>query len=188
MEFATFHLEDRKVMQTTKLCKLTCARGAVTVVPTTTPLTTAFGGPSLFDKTSASTRKSLELRCNHEVVSLFQDFDEWALAYPTEHSDRLFQRGPLTREQIEAMYRSPISQKGDHQPLLRCKINMEGQYACRFWNMGAERCNEPKDWKSVGLLPSIEIRCLWQAGAMCGFQMDVTDLQITEVAPLPCPF
>ena len=168
MEFATFSLEDRRASSTTKLCKLSCARGAVIVVLSTTPLTTPFGGPSLFDKTSQSTRKSLELRCTPEVVSLFQEFDEWALAYLTEHSDRLFQRGPLTREQIEAMYRSAISQKGDHQPLLRCKINMEGQYACRFWTMGAERCSEPSDWRSVGLIPAIVIRCLWQEGAMCG--------------------
>ena len=187
MEFATFQLDDRKVTPTAKLCKLTSNGQSVSLVPTTEPVRTPFG-PGTFDKTAVTTRKNLEVQCNPQVLDAFREFDEWALAYLTEHSERLFQRGLLTREQIVAMYHSPVSQKGDYPALLRCKINLEGIHACSYWTPNGEPRSEPSDWKSVEVVPSITIRHLWQAGAMCGFLLDCTDLQVHERSAKHCPF
>ena len=86
------------------------------------------------------------------------------------------------------MYHSPVSQKGDYPALLRCKINLEGSYACKFWTTGGEPRSEPSDWKSVEFIPVISIRHLWLTGAMCGFAIDITDLQVWELAAKQCPF
>ena len=187
MELATFQLDDQQVTQTAKLCKLTSNGRSVSLVLTKQPVTTPFG-PGNFDKTSVATRKSLGVQCNPQVLDAFREFDEWALAYLTEHADRLFKRGPLTREQITAMYHSPVSQKGDYPALLRCKINLEGAHACKFWTTGGEPRSEPSDWKSVEFIPVISIRHLWLTGAMCGFAIDITDLQVWEIAAKQYPF
>ena len=104
----------------------------ISINPTETPIRTPFG-PSRFDKAQTTGRQSLEFRCNPEIMESFARFDEWAVAYLTEHSERIFKK-PLTKEQIVEMYRSPVSQKGDYPALLRTKINLDVGGTCRFWS------------------------------------------------------
>ena len=94
MEFSTWQLSDQVVTQTkAKLCFLKSDQQAISIIPTQTPIRTPFG-PGTFDKTQAQTtgRQTLEFRCNADILAWFAQFDKWAIADLTEHSERLFKK------------------------------------------------------------------------------------------------
>jgi len=187
MDYSTWQLSDVIVTQTkAKICILNSNGLPISFIPTETTIRAPFG-PSRFDKTQTTGRQSLEFRCNPEILESFARFDEWAVAYLTEHSERIFKK-PLTKEQIVEMYRSPISQKGENPALLRTKINLDPGGTCRFWTPEGQPRDPPDSWKSAEFVPHLTIRNLWITGAMCGFCLDVNDLQVHDAPPKCCPF
>ena len=95
---------------------------------------------------------------------------------------------PLTREQIVEMYRSPISQKGENPALLRTKINLDIGGTCRFGMTEGQPRDPPDNWKNTEFVPHLTLRNLWITGAMCGFCLDVNDLQVHDAPPKCCSF
>ena len=187
MDYSTWQLSDVIVTQNkAKICILNSNGLQISIKPTETPIRTPFG-PSRFDKTQTTRRHSLEFRCNPEIMESFARFDEWAVSYLTEHSERIFKK-PLTKEQIVEMYRSPISQKGDYPAILRTKINLDVGGTCRFWTTEGTMREPPANWKTAEFVPHLTIRNLWITGAMCGVTLEVNDLQVHDAPQKCCPF
>ena len=55
-----------------------------------TPTSTPFGASSFNEE--ASTRKTIDFRLTPEQDEAWKAFDDWAVAYLAEHSERLFKR------------------------------------------------------------------------------------------------
>ena len=95
-----------------------------------------------------------------QLLTKFQDFDKWAIAYLSKNSDRLFKKS-LSQEQIKDLYKSPITKRGDFPPHLRCKINVSGSAICRCWDIDNNRTQLPDDLKNCDLVPRIHISHMW---------------------------
>ena len=94
----------------------------------------------------------------------------------------------MTKEQVVEMYRSPISQKGDYPALLRTKINLDVGGVCRFWSPEGQPRDPPENWKSAEYVLHFTIRSMWITGSMCGFAIEVNDLQVHDAPQKSCPF
>jgi len=66
-----------------------------------------------------------KINLTEEQEEQFQRFDEWAVGYLAEQSERLFKK-KLTPDQVREGYRSPVTKKGSYRGHLRCKINSAG--------------------------------------------------------------
>ena len=150
------------------------------------PVTTPFGATCYGDESLQ--RKTLELRLTPAQDEEFQDFDNWALDYVEEHSERLFKK-KLTRSQIEEHYRSPVTRREGYQPLLRCKLNTEGRHVARVWDEEGQRTQLPEDLRDRELVPKLHLSHLWILGKQFGFTTNVTDLMIMSgSSENVCPF
>ena len=115
MDYSNWQLSDVIVTQTkAKICLLKSNGLPISFIPTETTIRAPFG-PSRFDKTQTTGRQSLEVRCNPEILESFARFDEWAVAYLTEHSERIFKK-PLTKEQNVPLANQPKRRKPGAAP------------------------------------------------------------------------
>ena len=148
------------------------------------PVKTPFGATSFNDE--AATRKTIEFTLSPDQQTQFQDFDKWAIAYLSKNSDRIFKKS-LNQEQIKDLYKSPVTQKGDFQPHLRCKINVSGASICRCWDVENNRTQLPDDLKNCDLVPRIHISHMWMMAKEVGFVLNVIDLMCIPKEEI-CPF
>ena len=168
-----------------RYCPLSDDRGPAWILPCG-KLFAPFGGPSTYDGGAYTPRQTLELRCSTDLETLMQQFDEWVLGYLETHAERFFKK-KLTRQQLLDGYKSPMHRKGDYPPNLRCKIDLEGRMACRYWSeAGAER-GPPDDYKLCDLKVRIMARSMWFMQKDFGFTLQITDMQIFP-RPHICPF
>ena len=148
------------------------------------PVKTPFGATSFNDE--AATRKTIEFTLSPDQQTKFQDFDKWAIAYLSKNSDRIFKKS-LNQEQIKDLYKSPVTQKGDFQPHLRCKINVSGASICRCWDVENNRTQLPDDLKNCDLVPRIHISHMWMMQKEVGFVLNVIDMMCIPKEEV-CPF
>ena len=94
------------------------------------PVHNPFGATSFGDE--VNTRQTIEFILDEKQDAHWAAFDKWAIAYLSEHSERLFKK-VLTIDQVKDTYKSPVTRKDNYQPHLRCKINTTGEKACRAW-------------------------------------------------------
>ena len=143
------------------------------------PLSTPFGTSSFNDETT--TRKSLDLRCTPQLLVFMESLDLWASSYVAENSQRLFKG-----KQLE--YKPCVSKKrGDYPETTRCKLNLSGQRACRFWSEKYEKIEQPEDLRLCGLVPRIQVKSLYIMGKECGLVLDISDL-LCVLPTESCPF
>ena len=96
------------------------------------PVKTPFGATTFGDENA--TRRTLEFTLAHDdAVEFWKQFDQWAVNYLAEHSPRLLKKKHSV-DQILALYKSPMQQKGDYRPILRCKVNVSGNNAVCCWD------------------------------------------------------
>ena len=146
--------------------------------PQAVPLSAPFGASSFNDE--ASNRKSISFRCTPELEQFFQRLDEFMEAYLREHAERLF-KGKVPE------YR-PCLHRHDHYPaLVRCKLNVAGQRACRYWGQDHAPMEAPDDLRECGLVPRVQVKSLWVMGKEVGLVLDVVDLICIPPAA-QCPF
>ena len=150
------------------------------------PLRTPFGATSFNDE--AATRKTLEFSLSPEQVEQWNLFDAWALEYLQKHSERLFKK-KLSAAEVKAAYKSPVTQKADYRPHLRCKINTGGIAAARIWDDDDNRTVLPDDLREFDIIPRIHISHLWIMGAAkdFGWVLQVNDLCV-KTQPQVSPF
>ena len=158
------------------------------------PLTDAKGNPVFFTCPKAldapfgasafndpdAVRKNICFRCDDDTAHHFLNIDAAIGSYIEDNATRLFKGKNM-------IYKPALQTKEDFAPLLRCKINMGGTRACRFWNTDSVRCAPPEDLKGCMLKPRIHIRGLWIMGGECGLQCEVTDCMCDELQQ-ECPF
>ena len=78
--------------------------------------------------------------------------------YLAEHADMLF-KGKACE------FRDCLQQKGDYPSQVRCKLNLAGTEACRFWGQNKERMAEaPCDVRaSCELVPIVQVKPVGRA-------------------------
>ena len=86
---------------------------------------------------------NLVLQCGEPTQAYFERLNEWTKDYVQTHAERLFKK-PMSREEIEGGYRSPLSRAGEYLPLLRTKITVEGPKACKYWMLEGNPAKSPK--------------------------------------------
>ena len=184
--FANFELSDPQVnAKGGRFCSLSDDKKAAILFPQG-KLFAPFGGPSTYDSGPYTPRQTLELRCDDELAAIMREFDTWAISYLEANAERLFKK-KISKKALMENYRSPMHQKGDYQPNLRCKIDMEGRGVCRYWTPNAVETIAPDDYKAHDLRVRIHIRSMWFMQAQFGFTLQITDIQLFPKTPV-CPF
>ena len=84
-------------------------------------------------------------------------------------------------------YKPLLLLKDDYPALVRCKINVRGTKACRFWTPACERREMPDDLRECRLVPRVQFKSLWIMGSDVGLSVEVLDLMVDQ-APDACPF
>ena len=149
--FANWSLGDQLVTpKGGKICLLNSNGVRVRLESSFAPMHAPIG-PSTYDKQPAA-RMNLALQCGEPTAAYFERLNDWTKDYVQAHAERIFKR-PMTREEIESGYRSPISTAGDYLPLLRTKITLEGPRACKYWTLDGNPREGPDDWRRVGADP-----------------------------------
>ena len=145
-------------------------------------------GPGNFDKDAAATRLTLELRCNQDMVTYFDQFDEWSKAYLLEHSERLFGKA-LSRQQIQECYHPTMKRHANntYDPNLRTKIDTQGRREITYWTPEGVKREAPTDWSRVTVIPALEISNLWVMSRELGWVIQCTALKVYEEST-ECPF
>jgi hypothetical protein len=179
MDFSTWQLRDVTVSargaKSCALFKPPNEKVCMSLGSKAEPVRTPFGATSFGDEATA--RRTIEFSLSGEQVKQWQEFDEWAVQYLAKNSARLFKKKQSV-EEIKATYKSPVSQKGDYKPMLRCKLNIFGSTAVRCWNENDERSTvpEPEDLRSFDLVPRITISHLWMMSKEIGWVLQINDL------------
>ena len=184
--FATWALGDQLVTpKGGKICLLNSNGARVSLESSFAPMQAPFG-PSTYDKQPAS-RMNLALQCGEPTQAFFERLNDWTKDYTQAHAERLFKK-PMTREEIDAGYRSPLSVAGEYLPLVRTKITIEGPKACKFWTLDGKPREPPEDWRKVSLRPILSISHLYIMGKEFGWVVRCTDIQICDNPQASCPF
>ena len=154
----------------------------VQLTPQGEPLSTPFGAGSFNNE--ETNRKTLDFRITPELEEFLHRLDAWACLYLADHSERLF-KGKVPE------YRPCFQKKGEHTPLVRCKVNAAGQKACRFWNERYEKIDMPEDLRECGLVPRVQVKSLYVMGREVGLVLECTDVLCilpTETCPFAASF
>ena len=190
MDFSTWQLRDCTVSargaKSCALFKPPNEKVVLSLGSKASPMRTPFGATSFADEATA--RRTIEFSLSPEQHKMWQEFDEWAVQYLAKNSARLFKK-KASVEEIRNSYKSPVSQKGDYRPMLRCKVNVSGATAVRCWNESDERCAvpEPEDLRSFDLVPRITISHLWLMTKEMGWVLQINDLMCVA-QPQVSPF
>jgi len=148
------------------------------LTPQATPLSTPFGASSFNDE--ATNRKSIDFRCTPDLEQFLLRLDGFMERYLLEHAERLFKgKNPE--------FRQCLQRRGDYPPTVRCKLNVAGQRACRYWNESHARMEPPEDLRDCGLVPRVQVKSLYVMGKEVGLVLEVTDM-ICAVPTARCPF
>ena len=148
------------------------------LTPQAEPLTTPFGASSFNNE--ETNRKTLDFRVTPELEEFLHRLDAWACLYLADNSERLF-KGRVPE------YRPCLQKKGDYTPTVRCKLNVAGQKACRFWSERCEKIEMPADLPECGLVPRVHAKSLYVMGREVGLVLEVTDL-LCVLPTETCPF
>ncbi len=148
------------------------------------PASTPFGATAFNDE--KTTRKTIEFNLTPEQEKGIAAFDEWAIKYLSQNSERLFKK-KLSIEQVKEGYRSPMTKKGTYNAHLRCKVNTGGTAMVRCWDAHDKRVDLPQDMRNHELVPRINISHLWMMSREYGWVFQVYDLMVCETEET-CPF
>ena len=148
------------------------------LTPQAVPLSTPFGASSFNDE--ATNRKSIDFRCTPDLEQFLSRLDGFMERYLIEHAERLFKgKTPESRQCLQ--------RKGDYTPTVRCKLNVTGQRACRYWSEHYARMEPPEDLRECGLVPRVQVKSLYVMGKEVGLVLEVTDM-ICSLPTAQCPF
>ena len=189
MNCKTWQLRDAQISQKgAKSCSLVIdpqnTKAYLNLGSKDQPLRSPFGATSFNDE--KATRKTIEFTLDESQAKIFKDFDSWAMNYLASNSERLFKQ-TKTLEEIKAIYKSPVSQKSEYRPHLRCKINTSGTAIVRCWDEIGQKRELPEDLRNCELVPRIHISHLWIMAKDVGWVLKIEDLMVKE-ASQECPF
>jgi hypothetical protein len=148
------------------------------------PVLSPFGATTFNDELNS--RQPVEFILDEKQEAHWAAFDTWAIAYLSEHSERIFKK-TLTVDQVKDTYKSPVTRKENYPAHLRCKINTTGEKACRAWNTNNDRTDLPP-LRNVPCVPRITLSHLWIMARECGFVLSVNDIMASPPPEIKCPF
>ena len=136
--------------------------------------------PGNHDKDDTALRQNIVFRCNDEVDKFFGELDTWAVAYITEHSERLLGK-ELPAGQIETNYISSIKQSEGRPPLVKFKLNMPGSNKqTRCWDAEGNEIDFIRDWAGRDFKLRVLVSHMWLMGSCekseFGFVVLITDV------------
>ena len=136
--------------------------------------------PGNHDKDETALRQNIVFRLNDEFEKFFWDLDEWAMAYITEHSERLLGKA-VSADQVNFGFVSNVKKQEGKPPLVKLKLNMPGsQKATRCWSEQGEPIDFISDWVGKSVKLKILVSHLWVMGSGSksefGFVCIVTDV------------
>ncbi len=186
----TLHLKDPQVSQKgAKSCQLVDQKGCPVIIQMGTrgaPLSSPLGACTFGNEETA--RKTIEFSLDPDDYATWGRVAEWARGHVEEHCERIFKK-KVSAATIAENFRAPAIQKGEHRPLLRCKLQTAGSHAVRCWNGAGERVELPEDLRHVPVTAMVHLDRLWMMGRDFGLVLVVTDLQLLEESPTGlCPF
>ena len=114
--------------------------------------------PSNFDKDETANRMCIHFEPTDELRSFFLEFDQWAVNYLTEHSERLLGK-KMSQEQIESGYHSCLKENNKGCKFKICMPN--APTPTRFWDDDGEQLPFPTHWNGSFRL-RLKISHLWQ--------------------------
>ena len=142
------------------------------------PLKAPFGSSAFNDPTAI--RHNICFRCDQSLEDKIKQIDDYMCQYIETHAARLFKNKSVN-------YKPLLLTKEDYPSLIRCKINISGSKACRFWTHQFARCDMPEDLRNCGLVPRVHFKSLWIMGSEAGISVEVTDL-LCDQTEETCPF
>ena len=188
MDLANLILKDTQVSaRGAKSCQVRRQDGtklSFTLGTPQEPVTTPFGATSFTQEEGG--RKTLEFTLTDAQATEWGAFDNWAVSYLAKNSYRLF-KAIRTEDQIRENYRSPMQQKGDYRPTLRCKVSTDGAHPVRCWNCARDRVDLPEDLRDTELVAKLVLSHLWMMSKEYGFVILATDLMVRS-SSAECPF
>ena len=187
-DYANMQIKDPQISaRGAKSCPVLKANGDKVIFKLgskTEPTSSPFGATAFNDE--ATTRKTIEFNLTPEHEEEFKRFDEWAISYLSEHSERLFKKS-LTQDQVRDGYKSPVTKKEGYRGHLRCKINCSGATMARCWSAEMVRRDMPIDLRNHEMIPRITVSHLWCMSREYGWVFQVNDLMVHEGVEV-CPF
>ena len=136
--------------------------------------------PGNHDKDDSALRQNIVFRCNEELDKFFEELDTWAIAYITEHSERILGK-QLPAGQVQANYVSNIKNTDGRPPLVKLKLNMPGSNKpTRCWDAEGQEVELIRDWAGKDFKVKVQVSHLWPMGSAAksefGFVVLVTDV------------
>ena len=188
LDTSNWHIKDPQISaRGAKSCPVLKANGEkvfFNLGSKSEPVSSPFGATSFNDE--ATSRKTIEFNLTEEQEEQFKKFNEWAIGYLSEHSERLFKK-KLTPDQVSEGYRSPVTKKGSYRGHLRCKINSSGTTMVRCWSTEDIRRELPADLRNHEMVPRINVSHIWMMSREYGWVFQVNDLMVCEGEEV-CPF
>ncbi len=188
LDTSNWHIKDPQISaRGAKSCPVLKANGEkvfFNLGSKSEPVSSPFGATSFNDE--ATSRKTIEFNLTEEQEEQFKKFNEWAIGYLSEHSERLFKK-KLTPDQVSEGYRSPVTKKGSYRGHLRCKINSSGTTMVRCWSTEDIRRELPADLRNHEMVPRINVSHIWMMSREYGWVFQVNDLMVCEGVEV-CPF
>jgi len=141
--------------------------------------------PSSMD---GAARKSLVLRLPEtwdEPLGLMEE----ALVKEVAARSKVLFGEDRSEDELRKKYKH-ITKKTEQYPRnLRCKLNTEGYYATRFWNLSREKIDAPLEYAGLMFSAVVRFRAIWIGADAWGLVSDATDLQLLGERECPeCPF
>ena len=97
---------------------------------------------------------------------------------------KIFGKG-LAPHEVEARMQSCLKTSARGNSFVKFKLNWD---RVRIWDASGQPLPDPGDLASRSCKLKVELRQCWLMPPSWGILMEVTDLQLMEVAPPPCPF
>ena len=140
-------------------------------------------GATTFDRTDAPRRNLEFVLTDHPAVQeQLRAIDDWAVAYLSKNSARLFGK-ELSIEEATAAYRPLLRAQW---ATVRTKINVYGARACTYWDSNCLQLLDPPEWHENSYDVLVSLPQLWIMGADFGFVVETLALKVRPLG-VTCP-
>ena len=142
--------------------------------------------PAAFNDPEAK-RVPVCLEPEETAVARLQEIERQVVELLSQQSlrdSKIFGKG-LVPHEVEARMQSCLKTSSRGNSFVKFKLNWD---RVRIWDASGQPLPDPGDLASRSCKLKVELRQCWLMPPSWGILMEVTDLQLMEVAPPPCPF
>jgi hypothetical protein len=132
--------------------------------------------PSAFQDASAK-RVSMTLACPPDMREWVLSVESAVLAKAQAEPEK-FAKGLNTRS-LQALFMSSVKE-GPTGAQFRGKLNLEGNHACRFWQVDGTKTEMPPNMSGSSICVTVQPRQLWMTATACGVNWEITDVLLVN--------